>query len=221
VLANCRSLADALAEYRRDITLLEPGFDDPVPPRPCPRDLARLPRPIVGYAGNLSDRVDVPLLRFVAERHPEWSVVLIGSAHGGSAVDALADLPNVHRLGVRPYPRVRDYVRGFDVALVPHADTPLSRTMAPIKVGLYCAEGVPVVATKVANLGALEEVIDVAGDPAAFVAAIERALAAPIAPERARRRAEILMAGTWSRRAERVIALLDAAWERRTLRVPS
>lgn len=221
VLVNCQNLADAFAGYRADVHIVASGYEAAAPRRPIPRELARLPRPILGYAGNLSGRVDVELLRHVAVSHPEWSLVLIGSAHGGRDVDALAGLANVHRLGVRPYPRVRDYVQHFDVALIPHRDTPLSRSMAPLKVGLYCAAGVPVVATPVANLGALEAVIDVAQGPAEFVAAIERALAAPIAPERARQRAEILAAGAWPKRAEEVIALLDAAWERRRVRRPS
>jgi len=215
VLANCAAMRDALAGIRDDVAVVEHGVESPRIAPPCPRDLARIPRPILGYAGNLSERVDVGLLRHVAASHPAWSVVLIGSAHAGGAVDALGDLPNVHRLGVRPYPRVRDYVRHFDVALLPHVDTPLTRSMAPLKLGTYCAEGVPVVATRVATLGPLAEAIDVAADADAFVAAIERALAAPPDAERAHRRAEILAANGWERRAEQVLALLDAAWARR------
>lgn len=215
VLANCAALRDALAPLGAEAVVLESGADPPRPAPPCPRDLARLARPRIGYVGNLSERLDVALLRAVAERRPEWSLVLIGSAHAGGAIDALRGLANVHRLGVRTYPRVRDYVAHLDVALLPHLDTPLTRSMAPIKLATYCSESVPVVATRVANLGPFEPLIDVADDEPAFVAAIERALAAPRDPARERLRAELLAAHAWERRAEQAIALLDAAWARR------
>ena len=147
-------MREALAEFRRDVEVVESGYESVDRGAPCPRDLARIPRPIVGYAGNLSARIDVALLRGIAERHPEWSIVLIGAARPDAAIHALADLPNVHLLGVRPHAEIGAYVRHFDVAIVPHVDDALTRSMSPLKIGLYCAAGVPVVSTRVANLGA-------------------------------------------------------------------
>jgi glycosyltransferase involved in cell wall biosynthesis len=215
VLANCEGMRAALSGLREDIRVLEHGFDAGAGAARRPRALARLPRPIVGYAGNLSARVDVELLRRLALRHPEWSVVLLGYAPRDAAIRSLAALANVHFLGVRREARARDVIRHFDVALLPHADDPLTRTMAPLKLGAYCAGGVPVVATRVANLGPLEAVIDVADDADSFVACVEHALATPPSPERAAKRAEILAAASWSRRADEVIALLDEAWAKR------
>jgi hypothetical protein len=217
VLTNCEGMRAALAEHRSDVRVLPSGWELAGRARACPAELRALPRPILGYAGSLSARLDVELLERLATRHPEWSLVLIGSAHGGSDVSRIAALPNVHRLGVRRYPRVRDYVRHFDVALLPHRDDALTRSMAPLKLGVYCSEGVPVVSTRVANLGPLEGVIDVAANAEEFLALVERALASPEAPERRARRLRILAAGTWERRTEELLALLDAAWERRAL----
>ena len=97
----------------------------------------------------------------------------------------------------------------------------LTRSMAPIKLGTYAAEGVPIVATRVANLGPLEEVIDVVEDGADFVAAIERALAVKPDPARERRRREILAEHSWDRRAEQILELLDAAWAKRKVSAPA
>jgi glycosyltransferase involved in cell wall biosynthesis len=77
------------------------------------------------------------------------------------------------------------------------------------------------VATRVANLGPLEEVIDVVEDGADFVAAVERALEAKPDPARERRRREILAEHSWDRRADQVLALLDAAWAKRKINVPA
>jgi glycosyltransferase involved in cell wall biosynthesis len=216
VLANCDGMRRALAEFRSDVRVIESGFEAAGAKRRRPADLARLPRPIVGYAGNLSARLDVALLERVAQKHPEWSVVLVGPIPDDAALHALATLPNVHLLGVRRHPGVRAYIQHFDVALLPHLDSELTRTMAPLKLGLYCAEGVPVVATRVANLGPLEAVIDVVSGADAFVAQVEHALRTPESAERRAAREAILAAGSWELRAQQVLALLDETWDAKT-----
>lgn len=221
VLTNNEGMREALAEFRRDIEVVESGYERVDRDAPCPRDLARIPRPILGYAGNLSARIDVALMRGIAERHPEWSIVLIGASRPDAAIHALADLPNVHRLGVRPHAEIGAYVRHFDVAIVPHVDDALTRSMSPLKIGLYCAAGVPVVSTRVANLGPLADEIEIAEDAADFDAKVARALAEPLSPERRARRDAILAANSWESRAEQILALLDAAWERKALRPPA
>jgi glycosyltransferase involved in cell wall biosynthesis len=221
VVTNNAGMREALAEFRSDIEVVESGYERVDRDSPCPRDLARIPRPILGYAGNLSARIDVALLRGIAERHPEWSLVLIGAARPDAAVHALADLPNVHRLGVRPHAEIGAYVRHSDVAIVPHLDDALTRSMSPLKIGLYCAAGVPVVSTRVANLGPLAVEIEIAADAADFETKVAQALAEPLAPERCARRDAILAAHSWESRAERILALLDAAWERKALRPPA
>lgn len=221
VLTNNDGMREALAEFRSDVEVVESGYECVDRDAPCPRDLARIPRPILGYAGNLSARIDVALLRGLAARHPEWSLVLIGAARPDAAVDALADLPNVHLLGVRPHAEIGAYVRHFDVAIVPHLDDALTRSMSPLKIGLYCAAGVPVVSTRVANLGALADEIQIASDASDFEAKVARALAEPLAPERCARRDAILASNSWQSRAEQILVLLDAASERKALRPPA
>jgi glycosyltransferase involved in cell wall biosynthesis len=215
VLTNNEGMREALAEFRRDVEVVESGYESVDRDAPCPRDLARIPRPILGYAGNLSARIDVALLRGIAERRPEWSLVLIGAARPDAAIHSLADLPNVHLLGVRPHAEIGAYVRHFDVAIVPHVDDALTRSMSPLKIGLYCAAGVPVVSTRVANLGALVGEIEIAADAADFEAKVARVLAEPLSAERCARRDAILAANSWEARAERILALLRSGAARR------
>jgi glycosyltransferase involved in cell wall biosynthesis len=221
VVTNNAGMREALAEFRSDVEVVESGYERVDRNAPCPRDLARIPRPILGYAGNLSARIDVALLRRLAERHPEWSLVLIGAARQDAAIHALADLPNVYRLGVRSHAEIGAYVRHFDVAIVPHLDDALTRSMSPLKIGLYCAAGVPVVSTRVANLGPLADAIEIATDAADFETKVAQALAEPLAPERCARRDAILAAHSWESRADQILALLDRASERKALRPPA
>ena len=68
------------------------------PETEIPEEIARLPRPVLGYFGLIAaDWVDVDLLVHLAKRFPQASLVLIGKAT--MDVSALERLPNVHLLG--------------------------------------------------------------------------------------------------------------------------
>ena len=85
-------------------------------PRP---ELTRIPRPILGYTGNLADyKLDLDLLRMVAVEHPEWSFCLIcphGAGDPATDLAPLAALENVHQLGPRPHATPPAYVAAFAV----------------------------------------------------------------------------------------------------------
>src|SRR5690606_7020761 len=48
---------------------------------PCPPDIARLPRPILGYFGTISERLDFDVLQQLSRHFPTGSIVLIGPVH--------------------------------------------------------------------------------------------------------------------------------------------
>ena len=93
----------------------------------------------------------------------------------GPALD-LADEPNVRLIGTKRYDEAQAIISHFDVALIPHLDNEMSRSMNPLKAYVYCSLGVPIVSTPVANLDQLAEFITFADGPDEFVAAIESAL---------------------------------------------
>ncbi len=109
------------------------------------RPLSDLARPIIGYVGGLHKLIDYRLLTDMARVRPEWSWVLVGPA----AVDVreLVKLSNIHLLGRRPHSEIADYIREFDVCVVPYLDTELTATVVPLKVNEYLAMGKPVVSS--------------------------------------------------------------------------
>ena len=209
VITNCRPLQERMAEYAEAIHLVpnasEP-FSDPGE-YPVPDELRSLPRPVLGYVGNLSSRIDIELLEHVALARPEWQLVLLGSTHMSRSVLRLRRHGNVHFLGVRPYHEVRKYISAFDVAMVPHADTPLTQSMNPLKVFVYASLGVPIVSTTVANIEELRPLVRVSSTASDFVENIEQALRQPrgLTPEGR----ELLDQHTWPRRVDLVLELLD------------
>lgn len=120
-------------------------------PGPIPEDLKKIPTPRIGYVGALSDfKIDFKLLHEVALARPNWHFVLIGDEREGQANAVLATmstLPNVHLLGHKPYEKLPDYLRGFDVGLLPTLTNEYTRSMFPMKFFEYITAGLPVVST--------------------------------------------------------------------------
>ncbi len=210
VLANCEPVREGFASTRQDIHVIPNAAERftgtagwEVPP-----DLAKLPRPLLGYVGNLRDRVDTELLAKVAQALPAASIVLIGSAHGTSIVSDFAHLPNVHFLGVRPYEEAVRYINAFDVALMPHKANEVSRHMNPLKLYVYASLGVPVVATRVANIDELRDLVTVTDDAAGFLREVSRLAEDPGAH---RRRTEIPHEHTWESRIDQLWDLVEPA----------
>jgi len=145
-----------------------------------PADIARLPRPIIGFHGLLADWVDFELIKKTAEHFSTGSVALIGkiSVDAAQKVKVLHGMPNVHFLGRKPYADLPAYCKAFDVALNPFAINELTLAANPLKVREYLAAGLPVVSTDIPEVRILKDCI-VAASHAEFLNGVERALANP------------------------------------------
>jgi len=206
-LANCETVADSMRAFDDAIMLAPNACETDMPQRPRSAEFKRFDdetRPKLGYVGNLEAKVDIDLLRTVAEADPTWQIYLIGSTHANAQILELDAYDNVHFVGVLPYEEARGWIAAFDVALIPHRDTEQTRSMNPLKLYVYCALGVPVVSTRVANLGALAEHIRIADDTSAFIHAIRDALAQgkPPIPSDLR---HTLEANAWPKRVDHII----------------
>ena len=214
VFTNCEPIRQAFSLRRSDIEVIPnacelPGEGAPGGP---PLDLAGLPRPIIGYVGNLRDRVNVPLLRRIAMSRPQCSLVLIGSAHLQAEVLGLRSLPNVHLLGPRAYPEAEAYIRAFDVAIMPHLKNAISECMNPLKLYVYAALGVPVVTADVSNIDDVRPWVSVAADDDDFIRKLDEALARSAASgARVQPTVQELWPVSWPQRVTRILDRLDAA----------
>ncbi|AUW60244.1 UDP-galactopyranose mutase [Sphingobium sp. SCG-1] len=150
-----------------------------------PWDMAHIPGPRLGFYGVIDERMDLDLLASVADARPDWSLVILGPVVKISQ-DDLPRRPNLHFLGPKSYAELPDYLRGWDVALMPFAINEATRFISPTKTPEYLAAGRPVVSTPVADVirhySGLEAVY-IADGPDRFVAACEDALSLADSPE--------------------------------------
>jgi glycosyltransferase involved in cell wall biosynthesis len=174
-------------------------------------DLAALPRPVYGFAGNfLPAKVDLPLLIDFASGLAEGTLLLAGPVRTGVAehLERLASLPNVRLLGAVPYDDLPAVVAAFDVALIPYLENDYTRSCFPLKLYEYLAAGKPVVATGLPELRGMEPDVVVA-KPDEFAAAAARALELET-PADVERRSAIAARNTWETRAARLLELVSA-----------
>ncbi len=151
---------------------------------PVPMDLQNLPvGPRLGFVGAVSGyKLDLELLARLARHRPDVQLVLIGrvgEGDPGTDLQLFQGLINVHLLGPRPYEQLPDYLRGFDLALLPSPINAYTRSMFPMKFFEYVAAGVPVVATDLPALQDQAHLAQLCSDTESFLTAVDRLLADP------------------------------------------
>lgn len=123
-------------------------FDEAISPVIPATDLDPIPRPIIGYVGNISAlRMDISLLTEIAHKRPEWSIVLVGPEDEAFKSSELHHLNNVYFTGPREVSMLPRYIKGFDVCINPQVINDYTRGNYPRKIDEYLAMGKPVVAT--------------------------------------------------------------------------
>jgi len=169
------------------------------------RELADIPRPIVGFFGGIDDYiVDLDLLERVAKEVPGCSLVLIGDAT--LPIDDLVSLPNVHWFGFRPYEEIPSFGAGFDVALMPWLRNAWIEHSNPIKLKEYLALGLPVVSTDFPEVHHYSDAIAIANDADHFVRLVREAVDGKGVSTWQARQARVERA-TWDRQADVLVHL--------------
>ncbi len=171
---------------------------------PAP-ELALHHGPVAGFYGSLSEWVDWPMLKAVAQRLPHWRFQLIGRCEAD--LHGIEQLPNVELLGPRPHTQLPSYSQHWNAALLPFRDNAQIRACNPLKLREYLAAGTPVVTTDFPALAPYRDLVQVAEGATAYAIALEQVRYTSEAAREARR---ARVAGeSWAARAHEIAALID------------
>ena len=213
VVATNVELRERFSEYNINTAMVQNGCDADhyinggTEPENCIIDMDSLPRPIIGYMGDIAPWVELELLELAARRHPEWSVLLLGTWKRENEFPK--DIPNIHAPGRVPYNELPYYARYFDVGTIPFELTELTRVVNPLKLYEYFALGIPIVATPLPDIARHEDLVYIAGSPDEFTALTEKALREkPDAPVR-EKRIEAAKRNSWKARGDEIVKLLE------------
>jgi glycosyltransferase involved in cell wall biosynthesis len=213
VFAGGRSLHAGVAPHRPDAHLFPSGVDpaDYAAARAGRRDGTRR---VAGYVGVVDERLDLGLIRGLAERLPEWEIRLVGPAVAKIDLDTLPRAPNIVYTGLQPYERLPSLMGEFDVALMPFALNEATRSISPTKTLEYLAAGLPVVSTRVPDVVAdYSTVVHLADDAEGFAEACGRALEED-AGEREARSRPFLERNHWDAIAARMLEIVTCGGRR-------
>ncbi len=124
-------------------------FDDHMGQITIAKELTQIPKPIIGYVGNIAKiRLDMELIDFIAKQRPQWQIVLVGPEDEAFKNSKLHQQANIHFLGSKPADTLPQYIKGFDVCINPQILNITTVGNYPRKIDEYLAMGKPVVATK-------------------------------------------------------------------------
>ncbi len=178
-----------------------------------PEWMAELPRPVIGYVGGIHKFFDVEMLAEMARARPEWSWVLVGPLQ--TSPRELRRIRNVYLAGPKPHEELPDYIRGFDVGIVPYVSNGYTATVVPTKINEYLAMGKPVVSTDLPEVSTFNGqhgvLITSPNRPEEFVASIERALLCTGEEAVVARRRKVAALNDWEERSERMCEIVERA----------
>ncbi len=143
-----------------------------------PSDQQSIPHPRLGFFGVVDERMDLDLLRNLAQARPDWHLVILGPVVKIDP-ESLPQAANIHYLGMKTYDQLPQYLAGWDVALLPFAMNDSTRFISPTKIPEYLAGGKPVVSTPirdVINPYGKQNLVSIAASTVEFVQAIESIL---------------------------------------------
>ena len=183
-----------------------------------PEDQASIPHPRLGFFGVIDERMDIELLRGIAEARPDWHLVMIGPVVKIDP-ETLPALPNIHYLGGKGYAELPRYLHGWDVALLPFAINESTRFISPTKTPEYLAAGRPVVSTPITDVVRPygdQNLVAIAADTAGFVAAIEAAMDRPDKASWLARVDNFLANLSWDRTWAGMARLMEQAMDRQS-----
>ena len=140
----------------------------------------------LGFFGVIDERLDLDLVARLADADPSWHVVMVGPV-AKIAPETLPRRTNLHWLGQQPYALLPQLVAGWDVCLMPFAINESTEFISPTKTLEYMAAGKPIVSTPIHDVRVLfGDLVAIAGEPEAYVAACRAALAESAAARAAR-----------------------------------
>jgi teichuronic acid biosynthesis glycosyltransferase TuaH len=143
-----------------------------------PEELKGITTPIIGYIGALqSIRLDIPLIRYIAEQRKDWTIVLVGPEDEDFKTSELHQLENVVFTGIKPMDALPLYMQYFDVCINPQLVNQVTIGNYPRKVDEYLAMGKPTVATATRAMDIFKDHVYLADSKEDYISLIVKALA--------------------------------------------
>lgn len=143
-----------------------------------PKEFSGISKKVIGFIGNIEQRMDYDLVKKIAEAHSDKLLFLIGPTSSDEYIThGLNKLKNIVFTGGKKIEELPAYLQNLDCAIIPFRCNKLTRSIYPLKINEYLSGGKPVVTTNFSDaIREFSDLIYIAEDSDQFVELIDRAI---------------------------------------------
>lgn len=165
---------------------------------------------VVGYVGNLHERIDIDLLEYLFHKFPDTNFVFVGKNEFKSNYfnNLISKYSNVLLCDPVSYNKVSSYIKNFDVCIVPHIVNEYTMSQDSMKIYDYLSLGKPIVTTKIPPADLLTDYLYVAESHEEFAIKLKEALEEDDV-ELLNKRIEYMKRNTWRNKMEFIYSLIQ------------
>jgi hypothetical protein len=158
IIATATSLYDRSKQYNPKTYLVENGyssFEFDKQMKIQINHLENIPKPIIGYIGNIRNWIDFELVEYLIKNGKKWSFVFAGNIDKTSKeiIKKLKNrYPNFYTfpdLSYEQYPSVLSY---FDIGIIPFIENEFMKSVNPNKLYEYMSAGIPIFSTNIGDI---------------------------------------------------------------------
>lgn len=216
ILASSQRLYNASKLTNKNVVLVPNATDvDHFASAKRNSQLRSLKPPIVGYYGDISNHIDIDLVKSAAEGYPDYSFVVIGRAFEVNLSD-LQSLPNVYLLDEIHYKTLPGYLAWFDVCMIPFKICPRTLAANSVKFYEYLSAGKPVVSVRLPELEQYQHLCYLASGKDEFVQFLSRALNENT-PDKIAERVHFAKGNTWHDRFKVITKSIKDSYQKASI----
>ena len=165
----------------------------------------------LGFFGVIDERFDIELIREMADKKPDWQIILIGPV---VKIDP-ATLPknnNIIYLGPKRYDELPEHLAAWDIALIPFLLNDSTRFISPTKTPEYLAAAKPVISTPIRDVVdpyGKNKLVNIGRNAQDFIAAAEKELRVKQKDEWLKRVDSFLALNSWDKTCIHMLGLIN------------
>jgi len=173
-------------------------------------EIIKQEKPIIGYYGALASWFDYDMVKQLADKRPNYNIVLFGIKYDGTFDKAgLEKYSNIYFLGAKNYEELPNYASKFTVCSIPFLINGITQATSPLKLFEYMALNKPIVTTAMNECKKYKSVM-IANNNDEFIELIDKAI--EISKTEENEYYEVLkkeaLENTWEEKAKDIIDLL-------------
>ena len=151
VLTISNNITERAKVFNTNVKEISPGVDEIFFKRNDEKKLSHIiniSKPIVGYVGSISEVIDYNLIEYLVKNLKSFSFVFLGPIYT-KKISKFKKYKNVYFIGGKLHSLIPDYVKKFDVTIIPYLVNDFTDSVYSCKLNEYLACGKPVISTEI------------------------------------------------------------------------